>query len=120
MRRPVNAQRMAEGAILVITCSAGLAWMAAHILVRAVKAAAKGIWKRAMRCLYPHVMHQRAAVMHQRAADAGLVPALACRVEPWEPAPEPDTPQPWWMHTDTPSPAELTLYDHGEPLRRTK
>ena len=113
MRRPVNAQRMAEGAILVITCSAGLAWMAAHILVRAVKTAAKGAWAWLMRRVYRQAMRQAAA-------DAGLVPALARRTGPWEPAPEPDTPQPWWMHTDTPSPAELTLYDHGEPLRRTR
>ena len=109
----MNAQRMAEGAILVIACSAGLAWMAAHVLVRAVKAAAKGTWKRLMRFVYRQSMRQAAA-------DAGLVPALARRDAPWEPAAEPGTPPPWWTHTDTPSPAELTLYDHGEPLRRTR
>ena len=69
-----------------------------------------------MRCLYPHVMHHRPTAEGAQ----GLVPALARRSEPWEPASEPDTPPPWWAHTDTPSPAELTLYDHGEPLRRTR
>jgi hypothetical protein len=90
---------MAGWALITFGSTAALAWMVVNVLARAARAA----WKRAMHRLTRHALHAAAK-------DAGITPALLDY--PWEPAPEPDSPRPGWMSTDTPSPAEDTMYRH--------
>jgi len=127
----VSAQHAAEGAIAVLVACAGLGALAGCAVVYGLRAAFRAAWKRLLRRLYPSVQRQRTADLHEKAKDAGLLPALAAQTE-WKALPgehpsfEPSTPVPGWVTTDTPSPAEITLFDEHDsrdlvrPLRRPR
>jgi hypothetical protein len=91
--------------------------------------AAKAVGRAYLRCIAPAAYRERARHDRERARRAGirqeLVDASAGQRPPWEPAPERwhQTPQPSWVTTQDPSPADPTIYlqpkDPVRPLPKT-